>query len=386
MQHSLLKQIIEGAILAADTPLSVDRIMSLIEGGEVGQDGEDVPSRSDVREVLDEIANDCAERGFELRKVATGYRFQVRSELGEWVGNLWEERPPRYTRALLETLALIAYKQPITRGDIEEIRGVAVSTNIIRTLLDREWIRVVGQRDVPGKPSLFATTREFLDYFNLASLEELPTLAEIRDLDTVNQQLDLEDEIIPPRTLDVSDRKQDEKSETSEEIERSGMSEGEGPGVSDDAVSDAATQLDADEEEQATSIDGVDLDAVTDRVNQIQDNIRRLYEQPDQDDENENGDENGDEDGNGERKGDQGEGRGETSLDESPDRRDVDDSGPQDTGEESGPVTGNTVDGQPTDTVLSDDDRQDGGTLGQGDIAPADDDEDPPDEDQDQRG
>ncbi|MAV27532.1 MAG: SMC-Scp complex subunit ScpB [Gammaproteobacteria bacterium] len=382
MQHSLLKQIIEGAILAADTPLSVDRIMSLIEGGEVGQDGEDVPSRSDVREVLDEIANDCAERGFELRKVATGYRFQVRSELGEWVGNLWEERPPRYTRALLETLALIAYKQPITRGDIEEIRGVAVSTNIIRTLLDREWIRVVGQRDVPGKPSLFATTREFLDYFNLASLEELPTLAEIRDLDTVNQQLDLEDEIIPPRTLDVSDRKQDEKSETSEEIERSGMSEGEGPGVSDDAVSDAATKVDADEEEQATSIDGVDLDAVTDRVNQIQDNIRRLYEQPDQDDENENGDE----DGNGERKGDQGEGRGETSLDESPDRRDVDDSGPQDTGEESGPVTGNTVDGQPTDTVLSDDDRQDGGTLGQGDIAPADDDEDPPDEDQDQRG
>ncbi|PDH40125.1 MAG: SMC-Scp complex subunit ScpB [OM182 bacterium MED-G24] len=382
MQHSLLKQIIEGAILAADTPLSVDRIMSLIEGGEVGQDGEDVPSRSDVREVLDEIANDCAERGFELRKVATGYRFQVRSELGEWVGNLWEERPPRYTRALLETLALIAYKQPITRGDIEEIRGVAVSTNIIRTLLDREWIRVVGQRDVPGKPSLFATTREFLDYFNLASLEELPTLAEIRDLDTVNQQLDLEDEIIPPRTLDVSDRKQDEKSETSEEIERSGMSEGEGPGVSDDAVSDAATKVDADEKEQATSIDGVDLDAVTDRVNQIQDNIRRLYEQPDQDDENENGDE----DGNGERKGDQGEGRGETSLDESPDRRDVDDSGPQDTGEESGPVTGNTVDGQPTDTVLSDDDRQDGGTLGQGDIAPADDDEDPPDEDQDQRG
>lgn len=382
MQHSLLKQIIEGAILAADTPLSVDRIISLIEGGEVGQDGEDVPSRSDVREVLDEIANDCAERGFELRKVATGYRFQVRSELGEWVGNLWEERPPRYTRALLETLALIAYKQPITRGDIEEIRGVAVSTNIIRTLLDREWIRVVGQRDVPGKPSLFATTREFLDYFNLASLEELPTLAEIRDLDTVNQQLDLEDEIIPPRTLDVSDRKQDEKSETSEEIERSGMSEAEGPGVSDDAVSDAATQLDADEEEQATSIDGVDLDAVTDRVNQIQDNIRRLYEQPDQDDENENGDE----DGNGERKGDQGEGKGETSLDESPDRRDVDDSGPQDTGEESGPVTGHTVDGQPTDTVLSDDDRQDGGTLGQGDIAPADDDEDPPDEDQDQRG
>ncbi|MAW29765.1 MAG: SMC-Scp complex subunit ScpB [Gammaproteobacteria bacterium] len=277
MQRSLLKQIIEGAILAADTPLSVDRIMSLLEGDDVDSEGVGVPARSDVREVLSEIAEDCAERGFELKKVATGYRFQVRTELGEWVGKLWEERPPRYTRALLETLALIAYKQPITRGDIEEIRGVAVSTNIIRTLLDREWIRVVGQRDVPGKPSLFATTREFLDYFNLTSLDELPTLTEIRDLDAVNQQLDLEEELMPPRTLAVSDRKQME-GEENEGGESRGDDLGESLGDGEDL---SQTRYETDGEE-SRSIDSVDLDEVTDRVNQIQDNIRRLYERPDE--------------------------------------------------------------------------------------------------------
>ena len=277
MQRSLLKQIIEGAILAADTPLSVDRIMSLLEGDDVDSEGVGVPARSDVREVLSEIAEDCAERGFELKKVATGYRFQVRTKLGDWVGKLWEERPPRYTRALLETLALIAYKQPITRGDIEEIRGVAVSTNIIRTLLDREWIRVVGQRDVPGKPSLFATTREFLDYFNLTSLDELPTLAEIRDLDAVNQQLDLEEELIPPRTLAVTDRKQMEGEEN-----EGGESRGDDLGESlDDGEDLSQTRYETDEEE-SRSIDSVDLDEVTDRVNQIQENIRRLYERPDE--------------------------------------------------------------------------------------------------------
>ena len=277
MQRSLLKQIIEGAILAADTPLSVDRIMSLLEGDDVDSEGAGVPARSDVREVLSEIADDCAERGFELKKVATGYRFQVRTELGEWIGKLWEERPPRYTRALLETLALIAYKQPITRGDIEEIRGVSVSTNIIRTLLDREWIRVVGQRDVPGKPSLFATTREFLDYFNLTSLDELPTLAEIRDLDAVNQQLDLEEELIPPRTLAVTDRKQME-GEENEGGESRGDDLGESLGDGED-LSQTRNEIN---EEESSSIGSVDLDEVTDRVNQIQDNIRRLYERPDE--------------------------------------------------------------------------------------------------------
>lgn len=277
VQRSLLKQIIEGAILAADTPLSVDRIMSLLEGDDVDSEGAGVPARSDVREVLSEIADDCAERGFELKKVATGYRFQVRTELGEWIGKLWEERPPRYTRALLETLALIAYKQPITRGDIEEIRGVSVSTNIIRTLLDREWIRVVGQRDVPGKPSLFATTREFLDYFNLTSLDELPTLAEIRDLDAVNQQLDLEEELIPPRTLAVTDRKQMEGEEN-----EGGESRGDDLGESLGDGEDLSQTRNETDEEESSSIGSVDLDEVTDRVNQIQDNIRRLYERPDE--------------------------------------------------------------------------------------------------------
>ena len=277
VQRSLLKQIIEGAILAADTPLSVDRIMSLLEGDDVDSEGAGVPARNDVREVLSEIADDCAERGFELKKVATGYRFQVRTELGEWIGKLWEERPPRYTRALLETLALIAYKQPITRGDIEEIRGVSVSTNIIRTLLDREWIRVVGQRDVPGKPSLFATTREFLDYFNLTSLDELPTLAEIRDLDAVNQQLDLEEELIPPRTLAVTDRKQMEGEEN-----EGGESRDDDLGESLGDGEDLSQTRNETDEEESSSIGSVDLDEVTDRVNQIQDNIRRLYERPDE--------------------------------------------------------------------------------------------------------
>lgn len=228
-----LKQIIEGAILAADGPLAIDAMISLFEG--------DQPSRAQVREVLDEIANDCEGRGFELKQVASGYRFQVRERYGEWIGRLWEEKPPRYTRALLETLALIAYKQPITRGDIEEIRGVAVSTNIIRTLMEREWIRIVGHRDVPGRPAIYATTRHFLDYFNLSSLDELPTLSEIKDLDKVNEELDLsEEELITPRSLEV-------------------------------------TFDDEDVAAQAEAADDAALDAVTEHVNEISENIRNLF-------------------------------------------------------------------------------------------------------------
>ena len=181
-----LKQIIEGAILAAEAPLSIDQLMQLFEGDE--------PERVDVRDVLQEIEQDCEGRGFELKQVASGYRFQVRSSYGEWVSRLWKEKPPRYSRALLETLALIAYKQPITRGDVEEIRGVAVSTNIMRTLLERGWVRIVGHRDVPGHPALYATTKNFLDYFNLRNLDELPSLAEIKDLTQANEELDVEEE------------------------------------------------------------------------------------------------------------------------------------------------------------------------------------------------
>ena len=179
-----LQQIIEGALLAAGKPLSLDAMLNLFD--EIEQ-----PDKRTLREVLEKLAADYEGRGIEIKQVSSGWRIQVRAECSPWVSRLWDEKPGRYSRALMETLALIAYRQPITRGEIEEIRGVSVSTQIIKTLLEREWVRVVGQRDVPGKPSLYSTTREFLDYFNLQSLDQLPTLAEIRDLDEINRELDL---------------------------------------------------------------------------------------------------------------------------------------------------------------------------------------------------
>jgi len=182
MSATGLVQIIEGALLAAGRPLTVAQLRDLFEERER-------PEGDAVREALAEIAKHCEDRGFELREVASGFRFQVRETLSPWVARLWHERPQKYSRALLETLALVAYRQPITRGEIEEIRGVAVSTNIINTLHEREWIRVVGHRDVPGRPAMYATTRQFLDYFNLKSLDQLPALAEVRDLDTLTAEL-----------------------------------------------------------------------------------------------------------------------------------------------------------------------------------------------------
>lgn len=182
-----LRKIIEGALLAAGQPLTVARLAELF-------DEKVAPAKEDVLTALQEIEVACAERGFELKEVASGWRFQVRDGLAPWVNRLWEEKPQKYSRALLETLSLIAYRQPITRGDIEEIRGVAVSSHIMKTLMEREWVKVVGHRDVPGRPSLYATTRQFLDYFNLKSLDELPSLSEIRDLDELNPVLNLGDE------------------------------------------------------------------------------------------------------------------------------------------------------------------------------------------------
>ena len=179
MNDQELKNIIEAALLAAGRPLSVDHI--------------EAPDRDTIRKIIDELNDDYSERGIEIHRVASGYRLQVKKELAPWVSRLWEERPARYTRALLETLALIAYRQPITRGEIEDVRGVAVSSNIIKTLMEREWIRVLGHRDVPGKPAMYGTTREFLDYFNLKSLSQLPTLQELRDIESINAELDLED-------------------------------------------------------------------------------------------------------------------------------------------------------------------------------------------------
>ncbi|MGH8503040.1 MAG: SMC-Scp complex subunit ScpB [Gammaproteobacteria bacterium] len=187
MELRKLKSVIEAALLAADRPLTVEQLAQLVAAGQ-GQ-----YSRDAIREALAMLETDCAERGVELKRVASGYRYQVRQELSPWMSRLWEEKPPRYSRALLETLALIAYRQPITRGDIEAIRGVHVSTSIVKTLQEREWIRVVGHRDVPGRPAMYGTTRQFLDYFNLKSLDELPALAELVGLDKAQPQLDLND-------------------------------------------------------------------------------------------------------------------------------------------------------------------------------------------------
>ncbi len=181
VEKKQLKHIIEGALLAYGQVLSIKQMQQLFPAS-------DRPDSKTIQDTLGELQQDYTDRGIELKQVASGYRFQACKAISPWLANLWEEKPPRYSRALLETLVLIAYRQPITRAEIEEIRGVVVSTHIIRTLLERDWVRVVGQRDVPGKPSLYATTKQFLDYFNLKSLEDLPTLSEVRDIDTVEKQ------------------------------------------------------------------------------------------------------------------------------------------------------------------------------------------------------
>ena len=200
-----VKMIVEGLLLAAGRPLTLDNIIQVFSKDEQ-------PDSKELKLVMESIAEDCADRGFELKEVASGFRFQVKQELSDWIAKLWEERPPRYTRALLETLALVAYRQPITRGDIEEIRGVGVSSNIVRTLLDREWIRVVGHRDVPGRPAMFATTKQFLDYFNLKSLQDLPPLSEIKDLAVADPEFDLEDDLAGQRILELPEEVIEENS------------------------------------------------------------------------------------------------------------------------------------------------------------------------------
>lgn len=185
MENDQLKKIVEGALLAAGRSLDIGHLQQLF-------DIDQVPEKDQLLAVIEDIDAECSDRGFELKRTGSGYRIQVRQELSPWINRLWEEKPKKYSRALLETLALIAYRQPLTRGDIEEVRGVSVSSEIIKTLLEREWIRAVGHRDVPGRPALYATTREFLDYFSLSSLDQLPPLNDIRDIDDINPALALE--------------------------------------------------------------------------------------------------------------------------------------------------------------------------------------------------
>ena len=178
-----LKDIVEAALFATPQPLSVARILELFEEHE----RPDAPS---VRAVLAELGEEYHARPLQLAETASGFRFQVRAELSPWIGRLFEEKPGRYSRAVLETLAIIAYRQPVTRGEIEDIRGVGVSTGVLRTLLDREWVHAVGHREVPGRPALFATTRQFLDYFGLKSLDELPTLKELGEMPVIQPPTD----------------------------------------------------------------------------------------------------------------------------------------------------------------------------------------------------
>ncbi|OUS10861.1 SMC-Scp complex subunit ScpB [Gammaproteobacteria bacterium 53_120_T64] len=181
-----LRRIVEAALLAAGDSLDISALQKLF-------DEEWMPQRDELQAALEDIEADCRDRGYELKRTASGFRFQVKEQYAQWIGRLWEEKPKKYSRATLETLALIAYRQPLTRGDIEQVRGVAVSSDIIRSLLDRGWIRSVGHRDVPGRPALYATTRQFLDNFNLQSLEQLPPLSEIRELSTIDRELQFEE-------------------------------------------------------------------------------------------------------------------------------------------------------------------------------------------------
>jgi segregation and condensation protein B len=202
-----LKNILEGALLAAGRPLNVDEILALFSD-------EERPDRVEVKKALDTLHEEFEGRGIELKEVASGFRIQVKHELTPWISRLWEERPARYSRALLETLALVAYRQPITRSEIEDVRGVTVSTHIMRTLQDRGWIRIVGHRDVPGHPEMFGTTKEFLDYFSLKSLDELPTLSQLRDIESINAELDLgQFDVMSPQVPLAAPRLADDESD-----------------------------------------------------------------------------------------------------------------------------------------------------------------------------
>lgn len=200
-----LAPLLEAFLLASGKPQSLERLFELFEEGER-------PEPPVFKKALQLLGKSCEGRAFELKEVASGYRLQIREQFSPWVGRLWEERPQRYSRAMLETMALIAYRQPITRGEIEDVRGVAVNSNIVKTLLEREWIRVVGYRDVPGKPAMFATTKAFLDHFNLKALDDLPPLAELRELEP-EPILDFDDAPVPASLQALADASLDPDAE-----------------------------------------------------------------------------------------------------------------------------------------------------------------------------
>ena len=235
MDQPLITRIVEAALLAANQPLTLAQLHGLFP--------EEQPAPPDsVEQALQDLADACADRGVELVEVASGYRYQVKADVHAWVARLWTERKTKYTRATLETLALIAYRQPITRGEIEQVRGVAVSSNIIQALEEREWIRVVGHRDVPGKPALFGTTRGFLDYFGLKRLDELPPLSELKDIGELEPQLPLDPDMVPATAGIAGNGLQDDDAlatpaDNGREVDEAGIDADTGDG--DDTARDA---------------------------------------------------------------------------------------------------------------------------------------------------
>lgn len=259
MNAETVKNIIEASLMAANGPLSVNQLLALFE-----RDPEP-PDRNDIRKALDQLAQDCDNRGVELKEVASGFRYQVRSDYADWINRLQEEKPQRYSRALLETLAIIAYRQPITRSEIEDIRGVSISSGIVKTLQEREWIRVVGHRDVPGKPELLATTRQFLDYFNLKNLSDLPPLSEIKDFDKINPDLfDSIDNAAQEETGSGEGNRQEADTEEAAATAEEEAVAGEGP-AQEEANEEHEFTVDRDESEPE---DGDD-DSFPDRGNVV---------------------------------------------------------------------------------------------------------------------
>lgn len=243
MDQSLINRIVEAALLAANQPLALAQLHGLFP------EEEPAPAGS-VERALEELRDGCADRGVELVEVASGFRFQVKADVHAWVARLWTERKTKYTRATLETLALIAYRQPITRGEIEQVRGVAVSSNIIQALEEREWIRVVGHRDVPGRPALFGTTKGFLDYFGLKRLDELPPLSELKDIGELEPQLPLDGAPVPAGVaLDAEDGADD--ADTAPLDTEAGDENEDNPTTADAPGEDAPAQTQEDATEGA---------------------------------------------------------------------------------------------------------------------------------------
>lgn len=252
MDETSIKYILEAALLASTEPLSIEQMMLLF-------DESSRPERKDIRAALDELESDYEDRGIMLAEVASGYRVQVRASMSAMLQPLWEERPPRYSRALFETLALIAYRQPITRGEIEDVRGVTVSPNIIRTLLDREWIRVLGHRDVPGKPEMFGTTKGFLDYFGLKRLDDLPPLAELQDIEGLNAQLEFatgeESEAVPANVTALRAEDAGDSADAVEGDEAEHAADDDGLDEGESAYEDTSESAHADEVAEAEAGD-----------------------------------------------------------------------------------------------------------------------------------